>query len=187
MTIAIRTEAPPALLTSALERGEKLSWWDRPQGGIVFRAMDAFAIPFSIVWTSIAGAGAVAILRSGEISPQALMSVVFLAVGAYLVVGRFFYDAWRRGRTVYGLTDRRVLILQPSRQVSLALDGIAEMSLQERRNGRGSIAFGPSAAVGRARQSAISGEPAIPTFEFIPEVHRVHAAIREAQKKLRRD
>ena len=187
MTVVSRnTDTPPALLMSALERGEKLLWWDQPPRGIVFRAMDGFYIPFSIAWASIAGAGAFGTLRTGALAPQDLMAVVFLAVGAYLVVGRFFYDAWRRRRTVYGLTDRRVLILRPSKQVSLALDGINEISLEERSSGRGSIAFGSSA--NRAvRQNPFSGEPAVPTFELIAEARKVEAAIRDAQKKLRRD
>jgi hypothetical protein len=171
---------PPALLNAALERGEKLIWWDLPQRGIVFRAIDAFLIPFSIFWISVPGSGAIAMLRGAELSPQAFMLVPFLVIGAYLLVGRFLYDAWRRGRTVYGLTDRRVLILRPSKQISLVLDRIGEMSLQERTNGRGSIVFGSS---GVNRQNAWGGEPVVPTFEFIADARAVYAAIRDAQKK----
>ena len=177
-------DIPPALLTDALERGEKLIWWDQPQRGIVFRAIDGFLIPFSIVWVSIPGAGAVATLRGGvALSPQAFVLVLFLVVGAYLLAGRFFYDAWRRRRTVYGLTDRRLLIVRPSKQISVELDRISEMSLQERSSGRGSIVFGPSGLNRQNGWGAWGGEPAVPTFEFIADARNVYAAIRNAQKK----
>src|SRR5262249_54503388 len=104
----------------------------------------------------------------------------FLVIGAYLLVGRFLYDAWRRGRTVYGLTDRRVLILRPSKQIGLALDRVSEMTLQERMNGRGSLVFGTSAF---NRQNVWGGGPEVPTFEFIADARAVYTDIRDAQKK----
>jgi hypothetical protein len=181
-------DIPPALLTSALERGEKLIWWDQPQGSIVFRASDGFLIPFSIVWVSIPVVGAVSTLRgAAALSPQSFMVVPFLVIGAYLLVGRFIYDAWRRGRTVYGLTDRRVLILRPSKQISVALDRIGEISLQERSSGCGSIVFGPSDFNRQTAWVAWGGEPAVPTFEFIADARNVYAAIRNAQEKAGRD
>jgi hypothetical protein len=48
-----RPEAPPDFLTSALEREERLVWWDRPQRGLVLRSGDVFLILFSLVWISI--------------------------------------------------------------------------------------------------------------------------------------
>lgn len=36
--------------------------------------------------------------------------VLFIPVGLYITIGRFFHDAWRRGHTTYGLTSERVII-----------------------------------------------------------------------------
>jgi len=180
-------DIPPAMLTSALERGEKLIWWGQPQGGIVFRAIDGLIIPFSILWISVPSAAAIAALRGASASPQAFMIVPFLVIGVYLLVGRFFYDAWRRGRTIYGLTDRRVLILRPSKQISVDVDRIGEMSLQERSGGRGSIVFGPSGLNLQNSWAVWGGDPAVPTFEFIVDARNVYAAIRNTQKKARSD
>jgi hypothetical protein len=175
--------APPQL-SSALEPGEKLIWWDQPQGGLVLRPIDGFLIPFSILWTSFAGFGAFTALNRTTFTPEALVPSAFVVIGLYLVFGRFLYDAWRRPRTVYGLTDRRVLIVRPSKRINLSLDGASEMTLREHRNGRGSIAFGSGSGMsGWNRQGAWSGEPAVPTLEFIAEPNKVLAAIREAQKK----
>jgi len=40
-----------------------------------------------------------------------LRGIPFLAVGAYLVAGRFAQNAWRCRHTVYGVTDRRVIVI----------------------------------------------------------------------------
>jgi hypothetical protein len=81
------------------------------------------------------------------------------------------------------LTDRRVLILRPSKQTSVPLDRIGEMSLQERSSGRGSVVFGPSSLNRQNAWGAWGGEPVVPTFEFIADVRKVYAAIRDSQKK----
>src|SRR5215813_5112214 len=164
-------DAPPSMLVRALERDEKLIWWDRPQRGIVLRSIDMFIIPFSIVWASF---------------PESLGAVLFLGVGAYVVAGRFIHDAWRRDRTLYALTNHRILIIQASNCRSLELAGIGEISLQSKGNGKGSIVFGPNSAnFGWPHASTWTGAPQVPTFELIPEVARVYAAIRAAQLKAR--
>jgi hypothetical protein len=180
------SEAPPAELTNVLESNERLIWWDRPHRGIVLRPSDAFLIPFSLVWVSIPGVAVMSTLRGGAPAPFSLVPVLFVAIGLYLLIGRFFYDAWRRARTIYGLTNSRVLIIQPSKYKSLDLAGISEINLQLRRSGRGSIVFGPEYGMfDRRGNSGWGGAPAVPTFESIDEAAQVHAAIRGAQKRLR--
>jgi hypothetical protein len=97
-----RSESPPDMLTAALESNERLIWWDRPGRGLVLRSADAFLIPFSLVWVSIPSIGVFSTFRSAAPSPISLVPFLFVAAGLYLLVGRFFYDAWRRARTVYG-------------------------------------------------------------------------------------
>jgi hypothetical protein len=182
------SEAPPAELTNVLESNERLIWWGRPHRGIVVRPSDSFLIPFSLVWVSVPGVAVTSMLRGGATppAPLSLVPVLFVAIGLYLLIGRFFYDAWRRGRTIYGLTNSRVLIIQPSKYKSLDLAGISEINLQLRRSGRGSIVFGPEFGMfDRRGNGGWGGAPAVPTFELIDEAARVHAAIRNAQKRLR--
>src|SRR5262249_27935339 len=124
------TAAPPAPLVGALERGEKLIWWDRPKRGLVLRTIDAFLVPFSLVWMSIVLTSVAAILTKGASFAESIITPFFLAIGVYLVIGRLLHDAWRRQRTVYGLTGKRILFVQPSGLKSLDLLGIQETNLQ---------------------------------------------------------
>jgi hypothetical protein len=106
-------------------------------------------------------------------------------IGVYVIVGRFFVDAWQRQRTIYGVTNQRVIILSSllTKNIkSLNLGTVSDLSLTERRNGLGSITFGPlnpySSWVSGA---AWPGLPAAPMFELIPDAKRVYEIIRTAQ------
>ncbi len=75
-----------------------------------------------------------------------LWGLPFLIVGLYLIVGRFFHDAYLRKRLVYAITDRRVMTLRGARFSSLDIARLPRLDLDEHRDGSGTIAFesGPS-------------------------------------------
>ena len=111
---------PTTELSDELESGEKLLWSGRPRQGIVFRSSDIFLIPFSLLWGGFAIFWEVAVLyatsRSGINTPQAVKFVFprfglpFVVIGFYMIFGRFFTDSAQRRKTVYGITDQRVII-----------------------------------------------------------------------------
>ena len=71
----------------------------------MLRASDAFAIPFGLLWCGFAIFWEWSVVSGGR-APWffELWGVPFVAVGLYLVFGRFIADAYQRGRTVYGIT-----------------------------------------------------------------------------------
>lgn len=178
---------PPQTITQRLEPGERLLWWNRPKQGLMLRKVDMALIPFSLLW-----AGFTIFWESSAISRNApwffkLWGGACVLIGVYIVIGRFFVDSWRRSHLYYCLTDSRILIASPNSCRTLALDSLGEIMLEEAKHGQGSIAFGrEQAAVGpNGAWQFLSGTPAVPTFERIPEAGRVFAAIREAQKRQR--
>ncbi len=93
-----------------LRPGEQLLWCGRPDPAVIFNRADVIGVPFSLVWLGIAlaiqqGAGALA-------APQPFRLVVdlFVAMGIYLVAGRFVTRWIGKRRTVYGITPDRVLV-----------------------------------------------------------------------------
>jgi hypothetical protein len=44
--------------------------------------------------------------------------VPFIAIGLYMVVGRFFYKHYRKKQTVYGITTRRALVAAGARSLA---------------------------------------------------------------------
>jgi hypothetical protein len=112
-------------------------------------------------------------------------AIPFSMIGVYMMVGRFFVDAWQRARTWYGLTSQRVLILSVfvRRNVkSLNLRALSAITLSERDDGVGSITFGPvppSWPYRGAQMPGMSAQP--PRFDNIPQARAVFDQIRSLQ------
>ncbi len=179
-------------LRASLEPYEKILWVGFPQQGIVFTSQDTFMIPFSILWGGFAIFWEVSVFRSHR-APAffVLWGVPFVLVGLYLIFGRFFADARTRARTIYALTDQRVVILggfwRPSLR-SLELAGLSEINLTERQDGRGSITFGPLSNLGAGMRGWPTGNRnQSPCFEGIPQARSVLTQIRDARRKLAGD
>ena len=171
-------------IQETLEPGERVLWSGVPPRGLRLRPQDGFLVPFSLVWTAIAATGFVA-GRKAPNTPMAVVPALFLVIGAYLVVGRFFVDAWTRTRTKYAVTTSRVLIISGfwSRETrSLSLEGLSDMRVTKGRNGRGTIKFGAD-PVGSRRNFAFGGSSGgAPCFEGIDDVAEVERIIRKAQQ-----
>ena len=169
-----------------LSPGERLLWIGQPIGGLRLTPQDLFLVPFSLFWGGFAFFWEATVVRSHAPLLFRLWGIPFVLMGLYLIVGRFIYDAWRRSRTLYGLTDQRAIILGggPTRRLrSLALRALPELSLTEERNGRGTISFGSSGLpFGWFSRTGWpgTGEP-IPSFEGIENAGSVHELIRNAQ------
>jgi hypothetical protein len=172
---------------SQLARNEKLLWSGQPRGGIKLRAADALMIPFSLMWGGFAIFWETTVLTQGAPGFFALWGIPFVLIGLYLIVGRFFVDAWQRSRTYYALTDQRAIIISglTSQQVkSLPLRTMSDITVTERADASGSIALGPAASP--YGWLAGSGWPGMsryqpPTFEMIENVRHVHTLLRDAQ------
>jgi hypothetical protein len=141
-----------------LQAGERFVWTGRPVQGVRFGARDFFLIPFSllwggfaIVWESIAFVGAITASASAQgagvgVAIFPLFGIPFVLAGLYLIVGRFFADAWVRSRITYALTDRRALVLRRmfgDRLSAVSLTHCPGLSLNLR-GARGDVDFEPS-------------------------------------------
>lgn len=154
-------------------------------------------IPFSLLWGGFVAAWefmAVTLISKapgpfGIIFP--LFGLPFVLVGLYLIFGRFFVDAYQRRRTLYAVTDDRIIIVSGLlwRQVkSLPLRTLSEISLSLGKNGSGSITFGVAHAMSAFFPSGAwpgAGRYAAPSFDFIEGVKDVHDLIRAAQRGAR--
>jgi hypothetical protein len=112
-----------------------------------------------------------------------LWGVPFVAVGLYMVIGRFFIDAWARSRTFYALTNERALIrsgIFSNRTVALDLLVIPDIGLDVRNDGRGTITFGTSSgsnAMNNVFPLVRNRQQAAPAFERIADAQAVYNLI----------
>lgn len=171
-----------AIIKSELNSSEQLLWAGQPRSGIVFRLNDAYMIPFSLLW---AGFACYSMFKRQTLD---LVGVPFVLIGLYLVVGRFFVEAWKRKRIFYGITTERVIAISTffSRTVtSVNLRTLSDLTLTQRADGSGDIVLGGSVRSkgwfkGWANRRQQDEQPAL---ELIADARRVYDILRDAHTK----
>jgi len=173
-----------------LGSGERLQWTGRPKAGLTLQSGDIFLIPFSLLWSGGVFAGLWSALNEPNTPIVVLtMLTLFAVMGVHILIGRFFYDAWRRSRTYYGLTEQRVIIVSGAtgrKAKSLNLKALQDISLSKKNDGTGTITLGlspwpgtswiSSSWPGRARFTP-------PALERIPNAQDVYNQILAVQGK----
>jgi hypothetical protein len=180
-----------------LSSGESLMWSGQPKTSVVFHKEDALLIPFSLLWGGFAifweagVLGMVGPVRHGHAPDFFLLwGISFVLVGQYLIWGRFLYVAWLKKRTYYGVTNRRIIIVQDgwNRQMTSAyLDALPAIIKEGGSGGIGILRFGqPPPMWGRNRGFAawnplsIAG---VPTFVDIADVDSVYQLVSDTRER----
>ena len=187
----MKDELAEDVVRGELAPDEVLLWSGRPRQGFILRAVDAFLIPFSLMWGGFAIFWETAVILQGAPWFAALWGIPFVLVGLYLIAGRFWIDAKQRAATAYGVTNERVIIISGvigRRVKSLNIETISDVSLNQRCRGSGTLTFGPVpptygwyAGYGWPG----FGHGAIPSFELRSEAREVYDTIRNAQRAAR--
>lgn len=165
-----------------------LLWIGRPASGIRFRRSDAFYVPFSLMWGGFAIFWEMMAVSSGGPLFMKLWGLPFVAVGLYMIVGRFIFDASRRSQTWYGVTSDSALILRQGLGGGLErlyLPAVQKINLELSQSGTGTVTFGERAVTswfGGGGGQNWGGGPDVPSFERIVEAQRVYDLCLKAQR-----
>ncbi|MFK0163314.1 PH domain-containing protein [Rhizobium sp. NPDC090279] len=169
--------------------GEKLLWLGRPKQGLMFSKRDILQVPFSLMWGGFAIFWETMAVRQAN-APLffRLWGVPFILIGLYLIVGRFALDAFVRARTQYAVSDQRIIVSREgwfSKLLTMSLDRLPALDLDQKGDGTGTISFGSDAQVGYGRRNGLgSWTPAlsnVPQFLGISEVRETFNIIQRAQ------
>ena len=132
--------------------GEPVLWTGQPLRQVIFRSSDWYAIPFSLLWGGFAifwEWGVTGHFGNTKDSPSIFMELwglPFVVMGQYMIWGRFLYTAWKKGRTYYAVTTKRVLVVTSGatrKVVSGYVRTLDSVTLTTRRDGIGTIEFSP--------------------------------------------
>ena len=127
-----------------LDAGELLLWEGQPSARLKFDLRLATVLPslFGGVFAAMAVFIAVQALAVGE-GFALVVAIPFFAVGAFLAVGRFYWDAYRRSKTRYALTDRRAIVARSHRGRTIKSFPIRRGAAVELQQGReDTVVFG---------------------------------------------
>ena len=137
-----------------LLEGEEILWTGRPERSAVVAGADAAAIPITVWLGSSAIYAGVSLLHRlsaanslGQLVTSLVGGIPFILMGLYLILGRFIYKAWRKTRTYYAVTNKRVLALTKIRGRHLLEEYIEEIPALHksvRSDGIGSVYFARS-------------------------------------------
>lgn len=160
---------------SLLQPGEYILWEGAPVGGVRLQKSDAFMIPFSVLWCGFAIFWTVSNIQSPAIPWFfTLFGLVFVGVGFYITVGRFFTQAHRWERLSYAVTDKRVILLERGNMEFMLFHQIPSLRKEVRKDGSGTIWFQPPTYYGHGKhRRRVPGVG----FEEIPDAERVYRII----------
>jgi hypothetical protein len=182
-----------------LTSGESVVWTGQPSGAVVFHKEDAFLVPFSLLWGGFAifwELGVAGFWGSGSRSGNPwlfgmLWGVPFVLIGQYMIWGRFLCTAWKKKRTHYAITNRRVIVVQDGwkRQMASAyLDSLPTL-IKDGSNGIGTLRFAQAESMwsGRRGWGAWDGLAVgnVPTFVDVDDVDYVYRLVSDLREKAR--
>jgi len=175
---------------------EYILWQGRPEKGHIFTRYDFYMVPFSLLWGGFAIFWELSVIASGAPFFFKLWGIPFVLVGLYLIAGRFFVQQYMRKRTVYVITDKRVLQIRGGKMASLDRRTLPEIQLSVNRDGSGTIVFGNGYGLGPwartwHRGVGMDGSMYGPSprsarygcvvLENIPDVNQVYRILMEKQ------
>lgn len=140
------------LFKTELMNDETILWVGQPDPRKVFTRLDLFLVPITTLWCGFAiywEFRALLILnqfhrKQDFFSP--VFGFLFVMIGLYLAVGRFFYKKWQKQKTYYALTNQRVLLWYKSSQTTkfqeLWVEQISSIHKSIDSKGIGTILFG---------------------------------------------
>ena len=174
-----------AVIRAKLDDGEQLVWSGQPRQGVFLQPTDAVFIPVSLLWGGFAFYWEYMVVSTHQFWVLQLWGIPFVLIGLYLVVGRFFADAYMRSRTYYGLTDKRVIIMRGAAVQSIALSDLKDVVLAQTSGRSGTLVFGPPNLPPPASSVAFfqpSRGPQYPMFQMIPAAQSVYDQV-QAQRR----
>lgn len=185
-----------AEIQSELLAGESILWAGQPDPRVLFHKEDSFLIPFSLLWGGFAifWEGAVAGLWANNVQSRPwafgmIWGIPFVLIGQYVIWGRFLYAAWKKKRTYYAVTNRRVLVVQNGwkRQVASSyLDSLPTLIKETSSGGRGTLRFAPREPMWSGMRGwgvwdamAVGDSPTFIDIEDVDAVYRLVSDLRE--------
>ncbi len=127
--------------------------------------------------------------------PTAIFAVVVALLSFYLMVGRFLYKTWKKGRTYYAVTTKRVMVVTDGPRKSVRAPGHHRFAQPHRKAARrrqarqpvlfGALPFG-LAYYGNSGLELFGGGQLGGTVAFFDllDVEGVHQMIQKRKEKL---
>jgi len=123
-----------------LASDERIQWVGTPEASKRVTPKNLGEVAFGIMWTGFCVVWEATAAKSGDLF-AILWGIPFLGVGLYLLVGRFIYRSYLAKRTVYAVTNRRVLRIVRGRVESAYISALPSISTSPEGVDFGAVGF----------------------------------------------
>jgi hypothetical protein len=178
-----------------LLEGENILWSGQPEMSHLFTGADLFLIPFGlyVCWSTLSGfVSTVSSGLDGGAIFFSLLMIPFVGIGLYMLFGRFIYKQYKKKRTFYAVTNKRVLVLSIIRNrniVAAWIDRIPFMNKAVHSDGVGTIIFGnvPQNVSGSMKFGmdifTLGVENEVPVFADVDDAQKVYQLVNDLHQK----
>jgi len=181
-----------------LLKDEQIQWTGQPETSVLFSRADIFLVPFSFMWGGFTIFWEAGVLftrsESGQGAPFffALFGIPFVLMGLYMIFGRFIWKNYRKKRTYYAVTNKRIIVLTETLNRSVQaefIDKISSLNKSVRRDGIGSVRFGSSnmtaAMYGNTGMDFFGSfyGPDVPVFYDIKDANQVYETVNNIRRQ----
>lgn len=178
------------LLEKTLLEHERVLWVGQPKQTALFTREDLILIPFSVLWGGFAIYWEIMILLSKDDTGKSvplffsLLGLPFAIFGLYSIFGRFIYKAWAKRHTYYAITNKRIIVLNRTKESlqSTDINTIPSIKRTVGSNGVGTVKFGKTKIKPALENTGMDFlDPFIDnrvlTFYDIPDVSKVYKIV----------
>jgi hypothetical protein len=170
---------------SELAGDESLLWSGQPERNVIFHNLST--IPFSLMSGGLMSALGVGALYSENLPAwSAVFGIPFVILGQYVIWGWFIHVAWKKSRTFYAVTSKRILLRTVGRRSKsnskmLELSAVGEIKTSICSNSIGTLQFG-RAVLRRYGGSSLDllERNGVPAFVDIADAEAVYRIIMAA-------
>lgn len=123
---------------------ETILWTGKPKSGILIRDADIILIPMSIILLGFSIILDYVLIHFESNFIFKFIGVTFALLAIYMGGMRFLFDALKRKRTFYCITNKRVLVIsgKKGKVKTLPLKNIDRLDKTEEKDGSGFLIFG---------------------------------------------
>jgi hypothetical protein len=160
---------------------EELIWVGQPKQGLMLQGSDFWIIPLTL-WQGLFLLGIGYFLLTIRDIVGLLVGSILCAITLYLLIGRFFVDAYRRSRIYYALTNRRIIIhieMFGNNTISYDLPSLSNLCADVKGNGRGTIQVSPE--VGWSPGLILGIGTYTHALKMIPNAQQVYELIQDVR------
>ena len=131
--------------------GESILWKGKPEKGNIFTRRELVMLPFSLMVCGFSLFWEFMAMQTGQLF-VILWGLPIVAIGIYMLIGRYLQSAYLRSKTFYVVTNKKIIVKKGNRISMYDGQDLPPMEVEIHKNGNGTILFWEDVYTRRGRR-----------------------------------